>query len=222
MRVAVTGTPGTGKTTATGLLADREGFDLDVVHLNDIVREHDLTESTDEARDSLVVDLDAVREFLATEYGDDLLVESHLAHLLDADRVVVLRAHPERIEARLRERGESAASATENAPSSESPRALTRKARENAESEALDVVLSEAIDQHGPDAVYEIDTTDRDPAAVADAIAAVVRGEREPSAGEVDFTDYLIGEEAPAPARFDDGGAPDEGERPDDVRGDGT
>lgn len=199
MRVAVTGTPGTGKTTATALLAAREGFGLDVVHLNDLVREHDLVESTDETRDSLVVDLDAVREFLATEHGDELLVESHLAHLLDADRVVVLRAHPGGIDQRLRERGEAEASAAEN-----------------AEGEALDVVLSEAVDRHGPDSVYEVDTTDRDPEAVADAIAAVVRGEREPSAGEVDFTDYLVGEGAPAPDAFDTDGSPD------DAGGDGA
>jgi adenylate kinase len=205
MRVAVTGTPGTGKTTATALLADRGDFDLDVAHLNDLVREHDFTESTDEARDSLVVDLDAVREHLADEYGDDLLVESHLAHLLDAGRVVVLRAHPERIEQRLRERGEPDASA-----------------RENAQSEALDVVLSEAVDRHGPDSVYEVDTTDRDPEAVADAIAAVVRGEREPSAGRVDFTDYLVGDGAPAPSGFDEDGATDEGGAPDDAGGDGA
>jgi adenylate kinase len=39
--------------------------------------------------------------------------------------------------------------------------------------------------------VYEIDTTDRDPEAVADDVEAVVRGDRAPSAGEVEFTDYL-------------------------------
>jgi adenylate kinase len=67
-----------------------------------------------------------------------------------------------------------------------------QKATENAESEALDVVLSEAVDQHGQQSVYEIDTTDRDPEAVADAIAAVISGDRSPSAGDVDFTGYLL------------------------------
>ena len=60
MRVALTGTPGTGKTTVADLLAT----DLEVVHLNDVIREGDLTESVDEQRDSLVADLDAVREWL--------------------------------------------------------------------------------------------------------------------------------------------------------------
>ncbi len=184
MRVAVTGTPGTGKTTATELLGGRDGFDFEVVHLNDVVRERDLASETDTERDSLVVDLDAVREYLADEYADDadLVVDSHLAHLLDADRVVVLRAHPERIHERLLDRGESEASAAEN-----------------AESEALDVILSESVDRHGAGAVFEVDTTDRDPDAVADEITAVARGERDPAVGIVDFTDYLVGSTLPEP-----------------------
>ncbi|MFB6170638.1 MAG: adenylate kinase family protein [Haloarculaceae archaeon] len=168
MRVAVTGTPGTGKTTATDLV----GTDLEVVHVNDVVREEDLVESVDERRGSLVADLDALRERFAGR--DDVLFESHLAHHLPADRVVVLRCAPAELERRLRDRGEPEA-----------------KARENAESEALDVILSEAVAEHGLDSVYEIDTTDRTPAAVARELERVVAGERDPSAGEVDFTDYL-------------------------------
>jgi len=168
MRVAVTGTPGTGKTTATEHL----DTDLDVVHLNDVIDEEGLYTEVDEARDSKVADLDAVRDYL--EGRDDVLVESHLSHLLDADRVVVLRCAPGELEQRLVERGEP-----------------TEKAEENAESEALDVILSEAVQRHGREHVYEIDTTDRDPEAVADDIEAVLADERDPSAGEVDFTEYL-------------------------------
>jgi adenylate kinase len=170
--VAVTGTPGTGKTTATELLESEFDLGLDVVHLNEVIRAEGLTEGHDDERDSAVADLGAVREWIAGR--DDILVESHLAHEVDVDRVVVLRCHPESIERRLVDRGESEASA-----------------RENAESEALDVVLAEAVDRQGPDAVYELDATDRSPEAVAEAIAAVVRGEREPSAGTVSFIDYL-------------------------------
>ncbi|MCD2202662.1 adenylate kinase family protein [Halobacterium sp. KA-6] len=168
MRVAVTGTPGTGKTTATEHL----DTDLDIVHLNDVIQEEGLYTEVDEARDSKVADLDAVRDWL--EGREDVLVESHLSHLLDADRVVVLRCAPGELERRLIERGEPA-----------------EKAQENAESEALDVILSEAVRDHGKPNVYEIDTTGRDPEAVADDIEAVLAGERDPSAGEVDFTEYL-------------------------------
>ncbi len=170
LRVAVTGTPGVGKTTAVEHLAARDPG-LEVVHLSEWLDE-DHYEGYDEERDTRVVDVDAVGAAFADR--DGWLVESHLAHHLPADRVVVLRCRPEVVERRLLDRGESPATAAEN-----------------AESEALDVILAEAVDHHGRDAVYEVATTDRDPGAVADAIGAVVAGERASSAGEVSYVDYL-------------------------------
>ncbi|WP_435098970.1 adenylate kinase family protein [Halorubrum sp. N11] len=185
LRIAVTGTPGTGKSTATDLLAD----EYDVIHLNERIKGDDgLWTERDADRDTLVADLDAVREHLGDWSG---VLDSHLAHRFDVDRVIVLRCHPEAIEARLRERGESDATATENAEPDEPSRALARKARENAESEALDVILSEAVSEHGMENVYEIDTTDRDPESVAAALRDAIEGDREPSAGTVDFMDYI-------------------------------
>ncbi|MBV0901204.1 adenylate kinase family protein [Haloarcula salina] len=168
MRVAVTGTPGTGKTTAT----DRLTTDLEVCHLNEVIKDEGFSTGVDEDRGSLVADLDALAEWLSDR--EDVLFESHLAHHFDADRVVVLRAHPDTVVERLRERGDDDA-----------------KAYENAESEALDVVLSEAVEEHGVESVYEVDTTERDPDAVAAEIEAVVAGEREPSAGTVSYIDWL-------------------------------
>lgn len=169
MRVAVTGTPGTGKTTATELLDEDN-----TIHLNDVIREEGLYTSTDAERDSLITDLDSVADWLDAHGEEIVIVESHLAHHFDADRVVVLRCHPETLEGRLRERGESEA-----------------KVSENAEAEALDVILTEAVDQHGAECVYEIETTGKDPASVAHEIESVVAGEREPSAGAVNFVEYL-------------------------------
>ena len=165
MRVAVTGTPGTGKTAATARLED----DLEITHLNEAIEREGLYTERDEERDSLVVDLDAIEAWLGDREG---IVESHLAHRFPADRVVVLRCHPNELERRLRERGESEA-----------------KASENAESEALDLILSEAVSEHGRERVYEIDTTDRTPGAVAREIERAITGDRDPSAGEVDFLD---------------------------------
>jgi adenylate kinase len=172
VRVAVTGTPGTGKTTATDLLDSETA--LDVIHLNEVLETEGFYTDVDEERDSVVADLEALAAWLDDRAGDDLVIESHLAHRFDADRVAVLRCHPETLAERLRERGEAKA-----------------KVRENADSEALDVILGEAVDRHGLESVYEIDTTDRTPAAVAAALEAVIEGEREPSAGDVDFTGYL-------------------------------
>jgi adenylate kinase len=172
MRVAVTGTPGTGKTSATRLLESADGGAHSVIHLNELIESDEaLWTERDDDRGSLVADLEAIADRL----GDwDGILESHLAHYFDADRVVVLRCAPELLEDRLTDRGEPPA-----------------KARENAESEALDVILSEAVERFGREHVHEIDTTEREPEAVAEEIAAVVDGDREPTAGTVDFTGYL-------------------------------
>ena len=165
MRVALTGTPGTGKTTASELLDD------EVIHLNEAITDEGLWSERDAERDSLVVDETAVSEWLGDWEG---VLESHLAHRFDADVVVVLRCRPDVLETRLLERGESAA-----------------KARENAESEALDVVLSESIERYGTGTVHEIDTTERTPAEVAAEIRAAIDGERDPDPGRLDFIEYL-------------------------------
>lgn len=168
-RVAVTGTPGTGKTTAT----ERLETDRPVVHLNDVIQENGLTQGYDEGRDTAIIDPEAVDSWLENAPAD-AIVESHLAHRFAADRVVVLRAHPETIESRLDDRGESAATI-----------------EENATSEALDTILGAAVEYHGRDRVHEVDTTDRTPASVAEEIDAVARGERDPSAGTVSFSEYV-------------------------------
>ncbi|GAB3685998.1 adenylate kinase family protein [Salinarchaeum chitinilyticum] len=188
MRVAVTGTPGTGKTSAVEALESGDSddtagpsvpMDLDVIHLNELIEPEGLYEELDKERDSYVVDFEAITEYLDGQ--DDVLVESHLAHHLDVDRVIVLRCAPAELERRLEERGEANPEKAESAAS----------IAENAESEALDVILAEAVDRHGRDAVYEIETTDRSPAEVAAEIRAAIVGDREPSAGTVDYTDYF-------------------------------
>jgi len=168
VRVAVTGTPGTGKTTAVELV-DTE---LEVVQLNELIEPEGLYERRDDERESLVVDLEAVRSWF--DGREDVLVESHLAHHLDVDRVIVLRCRPEEIKRRLRDRGESDASAAEN-----------------AESEALDGILTETVERHGREQVYELETTDREPEAVAAEIEAILADEREPAVGTVSYVEYL-------------------------------
>jgi adenylate kinase len=168
VRVAVTGTPGTGKTT----VADRIDVDLAVVHLNEVITDEGFTTGHDSDRNSAIADLDAVADYL--DGRENVLFESHLAHHVPADRVVVLRCHPEQLTTRLTDRGEP-----------------TQSVRENAEAEALDVVLSEAVERHGEDRVYELDTTEATAEETAVAVEAVVAGERDPAVGVVSFVDYL-------------------------------
>lgn len=169
MRVALTGTPGTGKTTIAQHLDDDL---LEVVDIGELIDRDDLIDAYDADRDTAVVDLDALIKTVADM--DDVLFESHYAHRIPVDRAVVLRCHPTELERRLRGRGVD-----------------ERSARENAEAEALDVILAEAVDALGANAVVEVDTTGREIADVTTDVRGAIRGDIDPRSGIVDFTEYL-------------------------------
>ena len=81
-------------------------------------------------------------------------------------------------------------------PDTPGPRLVDRgeppgTAAETPESGALDVTPPGAGPKHGAENAAEVAATDRAPEAVADATRAAVEGEREPSAGTVDFIDYI-------------------------------
>ena len=112
MMCGITGTPGTGKSSAADELALRGYY---VVRLTETIKDYVVGE--DRERDSRIIDEDRwAREFIPVEG----FVEGHLAHLLPCDRVVILRCRPDILLARLRSRGYR-----------------EEKSRENAEAEAL-------------------------------------------------------------------------------------
>jgi adenylate kinase len=167
MMCGITGTPGTGKSSAADELAAR-GYR--VVRLADTVKDYVIGE--DGARDTRIIDEDRwVREFVPVEG----IVEGHLAHLLPCDRVVVLRCRPDLLLARLRSRGY-----TEG------------KCRENAEAEALDVCLIETLERHEPGHVLELDATEIPAERVADIIEGFLGGRIPPSHGGIDWSEFLM------------------------------
>jgi adenylate kinase len=135
MKIALTGTPGTGKTAIGKTL--REVYGLEVVDLNEVIHSHHYYVTWDEDRDCGVVDLKALK---AHQFSDGLILEGHLSHNLSVDRVIVLRTEPAVLRARLQEKGYS-----------------ERKIQENVEAEVLDVILVEALALHNN--VFEVDST---------------------------------------------------------------
>lgn len=163
----VTGTPGTGKSTVAEEL-ERRGWM--VVRAAETVGPFVLGDDPD--RDTSVVDEEAwVRSFAPV----DGIVEGHLAHLLPSDRAVVLRCRPDVLEGRLQARGYARA-----------------KVRENAEAEALDVILVETLEVHPQETVLEIDTTNLSLAETADLVEGFIRGTVPPSSGSLDWSAYLM------------------------------
>ncbi|HTX43344.1 MAG TPA: adenylate kinase family protein [Methanocella sp.] len=164
MKLALTGTPGAGKSTVADLVDG--GFR--VVHVNDLVR-GSFNLGRDKKRDCMVADIPRLSGYVKGLKGDAIL-EGHISHLLPVDAVVVLRASPAKLRERLRARGWSEA-----------------KVRENVEAEALDVILVEALEAHKK--VYEIDTTNMTPMQVRDAVVEIIKGTGKYRPGGVDFSE---------------------------------
>lgn len=155
MRIALTGVPGTGKSTLAAALAERHAWA--VVGLNEFARDHGLLKEKDEARGSFVVDTRRLARALDKEYATALpalLVEGHFAHEIECDLVVLLRCDPLVLLDRLRERGWSEA-----------------KVRENVEAEALDVLAQEVLDAGGD--ACELDVSGMGVEEAADAIQRI-------------------------------------------------
>lgn len=173
MLIAITGTPGTGKSTVAPEVADL--LDYDLLDLNDFIHDNNLDEAYDEERESSIVDTDQLNDALKDELADDTVIDGHLAHNLDqVDLVVVLRTEPQELRHRL-----------ENKDWDQD------KIDENVEAEQLDVILQEAANQH-PESTVEVETTDRDPETVAEEIQYLAQHPEERAMytpGGTDWTD---------------------------------
>lgn len=152
MLVAVTGTPGTGKTSVCKLLKG-----VTVIDLRALAEEHSDLFSRDKKRKSFDVDVKVLRKFIPKS-GGTIVLDGHLSHHMKPDFAIVLRCSPEVLAKRLAKRRWSKA-----------------KIRENLEAEAVDVILIEAMDSCNE--VFEIDTTEMTPSQVSKAIAEIIKGE---------------------------------------------
>ena len=142
MIVALTGTPGTGKTSAANFLQKRG---IETVDLNKVVEERDFLVGIDKKRKSKIVDIDKLDGYIKEKYNtiDVVFLVGHISHLLkNVDKVIVLRCHPDKLKKRLSTKGWT-----------------TRKIKENIEAEILDIILCEALEAYTGKNVFEIDTT---------------------------------------------------------------
>lgn len=167
----MTGTPGTGKSTAALALANA-GWK--VLEVNELARKYGLLKNKDLARDSYELDPVDLQEALRSEGFTDGILVGHLSHLLDVNLIIVLRCHPSLLAERLSGRGWPPA-----------------KVRENALAEALDVILAESVDSSAP--VCEVDTTEMRPEETVQAISSILAGEKEKYAmGNIDWSEEAL------------------------------
>jgi adenylate kinase len=179
--VLITGTPGTGKTTASKIAVKKLKSSL--VAVNDLVNDENLYNGHDPEKGYKVVDLDALSRMigitLEDSNDDHLIIEGHLAHTFKnddlVDIVIVLRARPDILRKRLNKRGWS-----------------DSKVQENLEAEALDICTFEAVEIHG-DKVNELDTSDIDVKEVADLVVEIINGKKHFPPGNLNFLEDLYG-----------------------------
>ncbi|MAE13333.1 hypothetical protein CMO92_02100 [Candidatus Woesearchaeota archaeon] len=135
MIIAITGTPGTGKTTLAKKIADYKGFTY--VDVYDLIEEKGLCEEFDKDRDCMVVDVDkVVQEIIKIKKEHpDLVIDSHLSHHIPKkyiDILIVTKCDLKELKKRLEKRGYS-----------------PTKVRENLDVEIFDICLQEATqEQH--------------------------------------------------------------------------
>ena len=173
---ALTGTPGTGKSSVSEELRSR-GYD--VVDGKRFIIEHGLMGALDEARDTHEVDLDQLNDALEPLRQTDRLVilDSHLSHFMDSHGIIVLRCDPDVLAERLEARGYG-----------------PDKVRENVQAELLDVILCEATESDIP--VYEVDCTSCTVSESADAVESCTVSESADAVEKIvkgDGADYLPG-----------------------------
>ena len=167
MQIALTGTPGTGKTTVAALLPYR------VLDINSLVK-GGMNLGHDAERGCLEADMDALAGHLdGLDCCETLILEGHFSHHF-ADWSIVLRLSPSALRPRLEARGYSQA-----------------KIKENLEAEALDVILVEAVEMCRR--VDEIDTTGRSAEEVAGMIRDIIEGRLHLPPGQVDWLEEFLG-----------------------------
>ncbi len=181
-RVALTGTPGTGKSTVGRLLQRNPAMvkmGFHVTEVSDLAVRSGGGRPIPGPRPTVEVDLDQLSRWLGAEGAGEppLLIVGHLAHLLPVEASVLLRCDPVILEQRLQARGDPVVTV-----------------QQNVESEMVDVILAEAVGAGYP--LFEHDTTRETPSMTAQWVLSVIEGKVAPSHGEIDWLAHFVGEPA--------------------------
>lgn len=168
MLIAVTGTPGVGKSTVSKILARK----YKVINIHSYAEQHGLFDSYDKEAESHNVDVDKLNDAIMSESTEGyVFLDGHLSHFVDCSVIIVLRCKPKILSERLRKRGYN-----------------EKKILENVQAEVLGIILQESIDSHVT--VYELDCTEKDPQIITNIIErVVVLGEKHDiTPGKIDWS----------------------------------
>ena len=134
-KICITGTPGTGKTTISKLLAEK--LNTEYLNINDFAEKKRLIET--DKNNNMEIDPKKLCPELK-KIRNKVIIDSHIAQNCENDIVFVLRTNPEELKKRLKKRKWN-----------------NNKIKTNIKSEILDSCLIDALENN--ENVYEIDTS---------------------------------------------------------------
>jgi adenylate kinase len=179
MRVALTGTPGTGKSTVATFLR-KQGYTI--IHVHELAIAIGCADGVDKKRNTTLIDMTKLNAYIKKQYVADELVffEGHIAHLLKTmEKVIVLRCHPQVLRNRLAIKKWNA-----------------QKVKENIDAEIIDVILCETAERYPKEDIFEIDTTKKNAKEVADIVIALAKNNFQPtktySIGKIDWSEEIL------------------------------
>ncbi len=136
MKIAITGTPCTGKTTIAKALARELGYEY--VNLNKLAEKEGAFVGFDEEMKSRIVDVEKLKKVVKKLKGN-VVLDGHFSHYFDVDLIVVLRCRPDVLLKRLKKRYKG----------------NRKKIKENLDAEILGVITSEVIGKR----FFEVDSS---------------------------------------------------------------
>jgi adenylate kinase len=161
--IAISGTPGTGKTGVGQLLTTR--LDATLIELSHLAKEQQLLIGEDADRETLIADTEKLQHYLGNlirESPESYVIVGHFADEVPEELLeflVVLRCNPITLTQRLRSR-----------------QWLQSKILENVQAEILGECTMQALLRHKREKVFEIDTTEATLEEVAEAIEVIQTG----------------------------------------------
>ena len=173
MIISITGTPGTGKTTLSSLLAKQ--LNANLISISSVIAKKHC--KIDKERRTKIVDVKALQKLINKKIVKNKIniIDGHLSHNLKFDMLIILRTDPVLLKRRLAKKKWSQS-----------------KIKENVQAEILGIITVEAMQTHKLyKHAFEIDTSQLRPHAAAKAISKVLNNHRtgKYAVGKIDWSE---------------------------------
>jgi adenylate kinase len=101
MKILISGTPATGKTTISKILAKELNYKY--ISINDFAKTNNLIIGQDKTRDSFIIDQNKLSKQIE-KINENIILDGHIAHFCKGNLTIILRLKPKELKKRLKKR----------------------------------------------------------------------------------------------------------------------